>query len=260
MKIIQLSDLHIMPPGKSLYGKDPLWQLDLALQHIEQHHGDASLLVVTGDLAQFGDEASYQALKIRLGKLDLPVHLLIGNHDKRETFKKVFDSPHFEDEFAHSSFSSHGLLHVLLDTHKTNDDKGELCDKRLQWLSNILNANPHMPALLYMHHPPFDSGIAGMDRCKLNNPTSLLDTLIPHRHRILHIFTGHLHRAMAGQWQGFSMSCCKSPNHQVSLKQTDQLLVQGIDEPTQYVVALVQAQQCMIHHQDYGNEARLFSL
>jgi len=92
MKIIQLSDLHIMPPGKALYGKDPLWQLDLALQHIEQHHSDTNLMVITGDLTQFGDESSYQALKRRLQRLDWRVELLIGNqsptaHREAETAK-----------------------------------------------------------------------------------------------------------------------------------------------------------------------------
>jgi 3',5'-cyclic-AMP phosphodiesterase len=260
MKIIQLSDLHIMPPGKALYGKDPLWQLDLALQHIEQHHSDLNLMVITGDLTQFGDESSYQALKRRLKRLDWPVQLLIGNHDNRETFKEIFDHAEYEDEFAHRSFISHGLLHVLLDTHKINHDEGELCEKRIQWLEHTLRTHPHAPALLYMHHPPFDAGIAGMDRCKLSNPLTLLNALQANRGRVLHIFTGHLHRAMAGQWQGFSVSCCKSPNHQVSLNQADPVMVYGVDEPTQYVVAFVTPEQCVIHHQDYCNQAQTFSL
>jgi len=111
-----------------------------------------------------------------------------------------------------------------------------------------------------MHHPPFDVGIAGMDRRKLSNPLNLLNALHAHRERVLHIFTGHLHRAMGGQWQGFSVSCCKSPNHQVSLNRADPVMVYGVDEPTQYVVALVTHEQCVIHHQDYVNQAQTFSL
>ena len=42
MKLIHITDLHLMPPGELLWGLDPFARLDAALTDIAAHHADAN--------------------------------------------------------------------------------------------------------------------------------------------------------------------------------------------------------------------------
>ena len=63
MKLIHLTDLHLMPPGELLWGLDPFARFDAALVDIAAHHADADLCVITGDLTEKGDVAAYELLR-----------------------------------------------------------------------------------------------------------------------------------------------------------------------------------------------------
>ena len=45
-KLIHLTDPHLMPPGKPLYGLDPEAGLAAAISHIAAHHGEPLVLDV----------------------------------------------------------------------------------------------------------------------------------------------------------------------------------------------------------------------
>ena len=90
MKIVQISDIHLGRPGELLWGLDPGKRLATCLNDIQAHHGDASFVVITGDLAERGEVASYGTLKTLLASFPMPVHLMIGNHDDRENFQRAF--------------------------------------------------------------------------------------------------------------------------------------------------------------------------
>ncbi|WP_272481460.1 MULTISPECIES: metallophosphoesterase [Rhizobium/Agrobacterium group] len=59
MKIIQITDTHLMPPGMVVNGVDPEKQLRAAVGDIVKKHADADLLVMTGDLCNYGDPEAY---------------------------------------------------------------------------------------------------------------------------------------------------------------------------------------------------------
>lgn len=102
-KIIQLTDLHLVRPGKTLFGIDPAERLDSALCDIEENHADTNLLVITGDLTHGADEEAYDWLHGRLQRMDLPKRILIGNHDDRQIFKKYFPE---------TPIDSHGFINI----------------------------------------------------------------------------------------------------------------------------------------------------
>ena len=90
MKIIQLTDLHLVPEGQKIHEIDPGYRLEQALANIKLRHSDLDLLVITGDLCNEGDVRSYQLLRALLEKYEIRYQLVLGNHDQRETFKGVF--------------------------------------------------------------------------------------------------------------------------------------------------------------------------
>ena len=90
MKFIQFTDLHFVPRGKTLHGLDPYKRLEACIDDINRHHGDAEMCVITGDLAQSGQLDAYRDLRTCLSRLNLPVRLMVGNHDRRKQMLEVF--------------------------------------------------------------------------------------------------------------------------------------------------------------------------
>ena len=54
MKIIQVTDTHLMPRGTELNGLNPIERLE-ACASITEHHSDAELCIITDDLTDRGD-------------------------------------------------------------------------------------------------------------------------------------------------------------------------------------------------------------
>ena len=135
MKLIQVTDLHFVPPGTRLLGLDPRARLEACIDDIHSRNGDAALCLFTGDLADRGDPAAYQALKETLARLRLPWRLLIGNHDDRTAFKAAFpDAPLDEQGFVQSVVSTETGDLILLDTHEPETGEGRYCEARQAWL------------------------------------------------------------------------------------------------------------------------------
>ena len=94
MKFIHITDTHLVPPGEMLCALDPAERLNAIVDAINRVHSDAEFVVHTGDLSYHGREPAYRAMRAILDRLQMPYHLLIGNHDDREAFKRIFhDTP-----------------------------------------------------------------------------------------------------------------------------------------------------------------------
>ena len=65
-------------------------------------------------------------------------------------------------------------------------------------------------------------------------------------HNIKHIFFGHAHRPVSGQWRGIPFSAVPSLVHQLPLAGGSVSTVYS-DEPPMYAVALVEPDRTIIH-------------
>ena len=61
MKIIQITDTHLMQRGTELLGLNPYERLDACIASIIEFHADAELCIITGDLT---DQAHRKHIKI----------------------------------------------------------------------------------------------------------------------------------------------------------------------------------------------------
>jgi hypothetical protein len=93
---------------------------------------------------------------------------------------------------------------------------GELEAPTLQWLDATLASSPERPALLFLHHPPFQAGIWHMDRQNLLNAGELAAIVKKHP-RVRLIAAGHVHRATLTSFAGVVATICPAPNHAVDL-------------------------------------------
>lgn len=248
MKFIHITDLHLMPPGELLGGIDTAARLSRILEDIAAWHSDAAFCVISGDLADEGSLDAYGWLKDRLQAFPVPCFLMLGNHDDRQNFLSVFDGhPRDQGGYVQHSHAAEGARFLFLDTLTGGPGvhEGELCDQRLAWLEQQLEAARDAPVFLFMHHPPFDLGMRFVDDIKLRQPEAFHRALQRGRN-IRHIFYGHVHRMTYVNWRGYPFTSLPSTNHQIPLI-PDRAGSDYSDEPLAYGVVQVSDDQLTVH-------------
>lgn len=263
MKLIHLSDTHVTPSADTLlYGLDPRKRLERVVADINSHHADATLCVVTGDLTHCGEPQAYRAFSAIIEKLAVPTVLMIGNHDDRQAFLARFPNA-LRDRggFVQGTKALYGFRCFFLDTNVAGRHSGQYCVARQGWLRQRLDSTRE-DILLFMHHPPFPAGMSSMDAIALEEAETFDEILRPHRERVRHMFLGHLHRPIAGNWHGVPFSVIPGTNHQADLDLTPHgLTIPGCEEPPAYGVALIEKDQVTVHLRScFDPPCRTFSL
>lgn len=260
MKLIHLSDLHLIGSNGTLYDNDPHERLNRAIADVNEHHRDADLVVITGDLTHWADRAAYEILKSSLKKMVVPYRLLIGNHDDRETFLQCFPETTVDPAgFVQSTIQTPEGTLVFLDTNEPGTDAGHLCAARIAWFDQILN-DKTAPFFVFMHHPPCSIGLEPMDRIKIIDPDSYVPVFRSHAKNIKHIFFGHIHRPLSGSWLNIPLSAVPSLHHQVALDFT--ATGNSIDfsrEKPGYAVILIESEQVVVHTHDFTYQLGTYS-
>lgn len=261
MKFIHLTDTHVIGGGRTLYGADPARRLALAVDSINREHGDAAFVVLTGDMTHWGDAAAYSIFRSEISRLTMPLHLMVGNHDDTQAFADHFpDAPRDRHGFVQFAFDTPFGRAICLDTKSPGTHAGGYCAARLEWLAAELSSTD-APVFLFMHHPPFPVGISSMDRIMMLDAGAFHDVIAPHKDRIRHLFFGHIHRAIFGNWRGISFSCMRGLNHQVALDLTPgQSRIPGTLEAPAYGVVLLDEDSVTVHMHDFTNRSPAFSL
>ncbi len=192
----------------------------------------------------------------------MPVRLLIGNHDTREVFRDHFPDQALDPSgFVQSACDTSAGRFLLLDTVLAGTHAGHYCQERRTWLAEALATAEREghEVFLFMHHPPFATGIPAMDRISQQDADDFWTVVAPHRGRIRHLFFGHVHRPMAGNWQGISFSTVRATNHQVWFGFSTEE-IQGSFEPPAYGVVLIDAASIVVHMHDFLDDSDKFSL
>ena len=220
MIIVQLSDLHVRPPGVSAYGRVPTNDmLRDAIQHVNALRPRADVVLATGDLVHAGDVEEYAMLRQLLAELEMPVYLVPGNHDDRDNLRKIFaDSDYLPTagEFLHYAVDDYPVRLVGLDTVVPGEAGGELCERRLAWLEDAMAEASGRPTVVFMHHPPFRTNIDHMDVIGLEGADAM-GRLVERHPQIERVLCGHLHRPIQVRWRGTLASTAPSTAHQVVL-------------------------------------------
>lgn len=252
MKIIQISDPHLVPPGGMVFDFDPLARLEACLADVNRNHADAELVVISGDLANDGERLAYEALKTRLTSLVPPSQLMLGNHDDRNLVLEIFPETKAEDGFVQTVVDTDEGRLILLDTLDAGNVEGRLCAARLDWLDRRLEEAHDRPAFIFMHHPPFRIHMPELDRVRLADADAF-GALLARHGTIRHIFAGHVHRLIAGSWRGMPVSTLRSTNHQTALDFSDDWRL-GHEQPA-YAVIFIDADGVVVHFHEFLDQA-----
>jgi 3',5'-cyclic AMP phosphodiesterase CpdA len=152
-------------------------------------------VICSGDLVDGGKEAEYEHLERILAPLTPPLLAIPGNHDRCELMRRTFPDQPYAAGSMNMVVKLGDVDLVLLDSSVPEKSHGLLEAPTLAWLEATLAAETERPALIFLHHPPFNTGIRHMDIQNLHNAADLADIVLRHR-RVVHVAAGHVHRSI----------------------------------------------------------------
>lgn len=218
--LAQLTDTHIREPGQLAYGRlDTAPYLSAALDTLMRMPQNPHAVILTGDLTDFGHPGEYAHLAELLACLKLPFYLMPGNHDDRENLRAAFPTHGYLGSrgFIQYSIKVRDVRLIAIDTTEPGQSSGRLCSWRLDWLRAELAAEPAVPTVIAMHHPPFKTLIEPMDEIGLLEGGDELESIIAAHPSVKRVICGHLHRTIYTGFAGTVASTAPSPAHQVTL-------------------------------------------
>jgi len=219
MLIAQISDLHVTRPGHLCNNRvDTGRHLRAAVERVRGLAPAPDLVIVSGDLVDTGDDEEYRELRRLIEPLLAPVFVIPGNHDNRGALVRAFADhrylPH-TGEFLHYTVEGWPVRLIALDTTIEGAMRGEMCAERLRWLERALGVAPTEPTLIFMHHPPFATGLAGMDAIGLHGAGAMAEILACNT-QVQLVTAGHLHRPIQRRFGGTLAATCPSTAHQLA--------------------------------------------
>ena len=205
---LQLSDLHLAPPGTLLAGVDPMRQMRSVLARIERLEVAPAFIVVSGDLTDDGSAESYEVVNEVLKELGggvTPVLLALGNHDDRATFRRVVlgeERADDQDPYCYSQLVD-GLRVIVLDSSIPGDIGGALGAAQLDWLDDELQMPAPRGNLIVLHHPCRLAGPAHHYPAFIVREAAALEAMVArHQDRVVGVLAGHSHQANSAPFGG----------------------------------------------------------
>lgn len=256
MLIAQISDMHVMPDGQLMGQVVPTnAMLEAAIARINALDPKVDAILATGDLTEGGSPESYDALRRILGAAAAPVFMIPGNHDKPEAMRAAFpDHGYLNAEgFMHYTVEDRGLRLIGLDTRIPQHPAGEMCATRLAWLKAQLDARPQTPTLIFMHHPPFRTGIWWMDAIGLKGADAL-EGLLRGYDNIAGVVCGHIHRSVTRAWAGTAAIVAPSTAHQMFLDLAGDAFLKSTKEPPAFLLHQWAADTGLVTHTVYVDD------
>ena len=254
LKIIIMSDIHIMQPEEIKFGLDTAERFKKAIKDVNDFHSDADLCIYAGDIADAGQVSSYQLFDKIREENPIKSYVMMGNHDDRNVYIQYNQDAMVDNNgFVQGSIETKGYRVIMLDSSEPGHVEGILCEQRLAWLRDelALAAQANTPVILVLHHTA-NSLHMPVDTYKLSNADDLANTLKESDAQIAQIISGHCHISTAGSWHGFPVATLSGNQHRVGgfFKNTpgQQPCFEG---PAQFLVLFANETGVTVHFHNY---------
>ena len=190
----QISDIHIDGKARSVE------RAERVVRYIAGLPMPVDAVLVTGDVADHGAEAEYERVHEILD-LPMPVLFCPGNHDARESFRKVLLGAAPDGAPINSAYRVGGALFAMCDSSVPGRGDGLLADETLSWLDSELSAAADLPAFVCFHHPPVILGAPYVDGIR-QFAEERLAALIAQHPSVVALLCGHAHTPAASIFAG----------------------------------------------------------
>ncbi len=250
--VAHISDPHLKAAGKPSYGVvDTLSALQQAIERLNTLRPKPDIVVISGDLVDFGRPDEYAVLADQLSALQMPFYLVPGNHDQREHLCAAFPALAYLPRQARAPLdwvvNDYPLRLIGLDSTLPGQHGGHLSDEQLIWLDQHLGQQPDKPTLLILHHPPFITGISHMDREPFGNAKAFEQVVARHP-QVERLLCGHLHRPIQRRFGGTLVNVCPGTSHQIVLDLQDDAPAHFNLEPAGYLLHQWHPEQGLVTH------------
>jgi 3',5'-cyclic-AMP phosphodiesterase len=249
MLIVQISDLHVAGADASVRRfVDTNANLARALAYIEAMRPRPDLVVATGDLTDHGLPDEYRLLRELFDGFGIPTFVIPGNHDEIEALVEGLDDhTYLPRDGGPLQYAIEGDVRlVAVDTTRPGHHEGMVDAERMQWLDSTLSAEPDVPTLVMMHHPPFDTGIWWMDRSHIRGVDEL-ERVVRRHPQVRRVIAGHIHRSIQVAWGETMVSVAPSTAHQVGLELTPEAEPVLTAEPPMFTLMDWNGETCISH-------------
>ncbi|MGW6060716.1 metallophosphoesterase [Streptomyces sp. NPDC055189] len=188
--LAQISDLHLDGTERATR------RATRVMDYLRALPRPVDALLVTGDIADHGDEAEYEEAA-RILAAPFPVLTCPGNHDARPAYRKALLGRAPGEGPVNEVHHIAGTAILMCDSTIPGRDEGLLDAETLAWIDTTLAALPgDTPALIAFHQPPVELHHPLPDAYLLQQPENLAALLEAHP-RVAAVLTGHAHTAAA---------------------------------------------------------------
>lgn len=258
LKLVVMSDIHLMPKGEVKRGLDTAPRFACAIENMERLHRDADLVVFAGDITEQADAAAYAVFDDIRAASDLPQRVMMGNHDDRNVYLDHANNPMLDaNGFVQGYEDIKGHRIIMLDTSDPGVLRSGLCARRLAWTADCLAEAKALglKVILLLHHNPCALQMP-VDTYRLAEPEKLLKALHKSGADIIQILAGHCHIASAGSWGGYPCATISGNQHCVEPFLRGRTGQQdSFEAPAQYGVILSDGINCAVHFQNYVDQS-----
>ena len=255
MLIAQLTDLHVRPRGQpACRVVETNMMAERAIDAVIALKPRPDVVLITGDMTDCGLVEEYELLEKMLRRLDIPYHMVPGNHDRRDNLRRVFaDHPTIvaDPQFVQFVVDDHPVRLIGLDTAVAGRAEGALREPCLAFLERALAREPRKPTIVFMHHPPFACGIVHMDRIRLIEGAERFAAIIAASRNVERVLCGHHHRPIQVLFAGTLVSIAPGVAHQVMLDLSEDHEGALVLEPPAYQLHLWRPETGVVSHMAY---------
>jgi 3',5'-cyclic AMP phosphodiesterase CpdA len=209
LRFVHFTDTHVVGPGVRLREVDTCRSLERVVDAVNDLNPRPAFVIVGGDLvspdissdsieghrhasdAEY--EASYAVLRSILGRLEIPFHMLMGNHDRRRPFRRVMLSRPAPDDERHCFVVDvDGYRVCALDSLDPGKKPGVLGAGQLDWLRERLREAADRDVVIAVHHHAVPIGLERLDVQMLTDADALWDVILE-AGNVRGVLCGHVH-------------------------------------------------------------------
>ncbi len=209
LTFVHFSDTHIVRPGVLLRDVDTCDTLAHVVEAVNRLTPQPAFVVIGGDLvspdvepevqAKIRDvtvrdyEAAYEVFHDLVSRLVVPVHFVMGNHDRRVPFRRVvlkesqpWDRPYYY------AFGAGRYRICILDSLAPGKNPGHLGHPQLAWMRKELREHADQPSLIVVHHHVMPVGVPWLDEQMLTRAEAFWEA-VREAGSVAAVLCGHVH-------------------------------------------------------------------
>jgi 3',5'-cyclic-AMP phosphodiesterase len=232
LTFVHFSDTHIVRPGVRLREVDTIETLTRVVEAVNRLSPQPAFVVIGGDLVSpdvapevktksrdltvRDYETAYDHFRHLVSRLRVPVHYVMGNHDRRVPFRRVIlQDPQPTDRPYYYAFTSGPYRICILDSLQPQRDGGYIGQAQLAWLRKQLRQHADVPTLLVVHHQAVPVGVRVLDQIMLMDVEHLWQ-VVDEVKNVCAVLCGHVHLPYTGEHDGIPVFTTPSTCFQFS--------------------------------------------